>query len=260
MKPTPIQLATLARLLRYRVEPPSFRERLRLNRGAILLLLALALVLGYLVVRLDVPGGPLLAVGLFVGAVSWNLLQQKHYIDWWPLNREITDWNKVTGLLADASNTSDAHAEAPTRAPAPSPQTRRQFVVLTGATFAVLLALVFGAQRALALAYDPTRGNPKNGVVILTAPWCGYCMLLRESLARNRIPYTDIDVERSAEGRWAFAAVQGTGVPVIVVGDQVVRGTRWHEIERLLHRAGYGDFAPPGTGTLSGAEESPISR
>jgi mycoredoxin len=256
MKLTPVQRATLARLLKYRVEAPSYRERLRLNLAPGLLLLALALVLGYLVVSMDIPGGALLAVGFFIGAVLWNLLLQKHYIDWWPPNREITDWNKVTNLLADAS---DGAAGAPSRVPTLSPQALRKLVLMTGVIFAILLALVFGAQRVLAIAHDPRRGNPPDGVVILTTPRCGYCMLLRESLAKNRIPYTDIDVNRSAEGRWAFAAVHGTGVPITIVGDQVVRGTRWHEIERLLQRAGYSDFARPRRAP-SDTNESVVSR
>ncbi len=92
--------------------------------------------------------------------------------------------------------------------------------------FTILVGLAFGGQRALAFVHDSRRGNPPDSVVVLTASWCGHCMRLREVLASNRIPYTDVDVEKSAEGRWAFTAIRGTGVPITIVGEQVVRGTR----------------------------------
>src|SRR5690349_18288281 len=105
MKLNPVQVATLMRLLAYRAKAPSVGQRLRLSASAMLLLLPIAVVLGYLVVRLDVPGGILLPVGLLFGAVLWDMLQQKRFVEWWPLNREITDWNKVESLLADARDT-----------------------------------------------------------------------------------------------------------------------------------------------------------
>lgn len=242
MNLTPIQAASLTRLLQYRAKPPSYGERLRLCAGTILMLVPPALLLGYLVVvRLDVPGGILLAVGLFFGAALWEMLQQKRFVQWWPLNREITDWNEVERLLADTRDVS-----APPPVAAISPQRKREIVLMGALIFTILAGLAFGGQRALAFVHDPRRGNPPDGVVILTAPWCGYCMHLREVLAQNRIPYTDIDVEKSAEGRWAFAAVRGTGIPITIVGDQVVRGARWNDIDRVLETAGYRDFNPPG--------------
>jgi glutaredoxin len=243
MRLNPIQVASLTRLLKYRIRSPSYGERLRLCASVILLLMVPAVLLGYLVVRLDVPGGILLPVGLFVGAVLWEMLRQKRFVQWWPFNREITDWDKVERLLADAR---DASVTQP--ATSGSPQKRRQTVLLGVLLFTILVGLMFGGQRALAFIHDPRRGNPSDGVVILTAPWCGFCMNLRAQLAQNRIPYTDIDVEKSAEGRWAFTAVRGTGVPITIIGDQIVRGTRWHDIDRLLKAAGYHDFKPPDAG------------
>jgi glutaredoxin len=193
-------------------------------------------MLGLLVFKMDVPGGALLAVGLFAGAILCLILQQKHFLDWWPVSREITDWNKVESLLADAPTAPVVYMWR---------RKWRQWVLLFALIFAILLGLTVGGQHALAFTHDPRRGNPADSVVILTAPWCGHCMVLRETLAKNRIPYTDIDVEKSAQGRWAFAALRGTGVPITVVGDQIVRGTDWYRIESLLHEAGFRDFRSP---------------
>lgn len=243
MKPTPIQVASLTRLLKYRAEPPSFGERLRLCAGTLFMVLLIALLTGYVVVRLDVPGGVLLAVGLFSGAALWEMLQQKRFVQWWPLNREITNWNEVERLLADTRD-----AKAPTLSEVLSPRRRRELALLAAFIFTILVGLAFGGQRALAFVHDPRRGNPPDSVVVLTASWCGHCMRLREVLASNRIPYTDVDVEKSAEGRWAFTAIRGTGVPITIVGEQVVRGTRWQDIDRALNAAGYRDFNLPSAG------------
>jgi glutaredoxin len=261
MKLNAVQAASLRRLLAYRTNSPSLGERLRLTAVPMLLWFAVAVLVRLITVRLDIPGGTLLAVGLFVGAAFWNAVQQKHFVDWWPLNREITDWSKVGSLLADAQGTDAPPPVAPVWR-----QKRRQMVLLGALLFTMLLGLMFAGERALAFAHDPRRGNPPDGVVVLTASWCGYCMQLREQLALNRIPYTDIDVEKSAEGRWAFTAVHGTGVPITIVGEQVIRGNRWPQLDRALKAAGYLDFRKRSTGDsmrsdVSGAAfESEISR
>jgi glutaredoxin len=261
MKLNPAQVASLRRLLAYRTKSPSYEERLRLSAVAMLLLLTVAVLVRYVVVRLDIPGGTFLAVGLFVGAVFWNMVTQKHFVEWWPLNREITDWTKVESLLAEAQGTA-----APRNVALVAPDKRRQMVLLFALLLTMLLGLMFGGQRALAFAHDPRHGNPPDGVVILTASWCGHCMQLREQLAANRIPYTDIDVEKSSEGRWAFTAVHGTGVPITVVGNELIRGNRWQQIDRALKSAGYRDFRIPsaaGTATSNdsaAAYESVLTR
>jgi hypothetical protein len=45
------------------------------------------------------------------------------------------------------------------------------------------------------------------------------------------------------EGRRAYAAIHGTGVPVTIVGDQVIRGlgrtAPWEKVDAALKTAGY---------------------
>src|SRR5260370_30915631 len=66
MKLTPVQTALLKRLQRYRDTPPTLGERLRLMAGFMAILLLLVLLLGYLTVRLRLPGGLLLVAGASV--------------------------------------------------------------------------------------------------------------------------------------------------------------------------------------------------
>src|SRR3984893_5672056 len=100
MKLTPAQAAVLKRLQKYRVAAPALGERLRLAAGFMIALLLPVLLVGYLTVRLRLPGGLLLLAGLYVGAVAREVGQQRRFVHYWSLNREITDWDKVEQLLS----------------------------------------------------------------------------------------------------------------------------------------------------------------
>jgi mycoredoxin len=65
----------------------------------------------------------------------------------------------------------------------------------------------------------------QNGEVVLYATaWCGYCKATRDLLAREGIAYREFDIENSAEGAKLYRAIGGRGVPVLEVGNQIIRG------------------------------------
>jgi glutaredoxin len=239
MKLTPAQAASLRRLQKYRAKSPAFGERLRLAAGFMIALLMPVLLLGYLTVRLQLPGGLLLLAGLYVGAVAREIGQQRRFVHYWSLNREITDWDTVDQLLSGAKEIS------PVANPEAVGETRAWYAVAIGmAVFALAFGSAIAAERTLAYVYNPTRNNPPRHVIVLSASWCGYCMSLRHHLTELRVPYTDLDTEHTTEGRWGFAAIHGTGVPVTIVGDQVIRGlgttaSPWDKVDRALKTAGY---------------------
>jgi mycoredoxin len=234
------QAAALRRLRQYRDRPPTLRERLRLTAILVVPLLLLAAVAGYLMLWLKLPiGAVLLLAGVLVGFVLREIAQQRFFVAQWPLNREITNWDKVDELLLSPQPEHGA-----TSSPSPR-KTRGWFAAAVGVSlFAVAFGLAIAAERALAYAHDPTRGNPPHNVIILTASWCGHCMNLRRHLAESNVHFTDLDVEQTTEGRWAYTAVRGTGVPITIVGRQVIRGVghaeeRWSHIDAALRNAGY---------------------
>lgn len=243
MKLTPVQTASLKRLLQYRTRPPTFGERVRLASGFMLLLLVPCVLAGYLaVVWMDFPGALLLIAGLYVGGVAREIGQQRLFLQWWPMNREITDWGKVEQVLVAG----EVQAVAVDASAPPPPRKKR--LLRVAAVGVGLFGVIFGAavavDRTMAHVYNPARNNPSDNVIILTASWCGYCMSLREHLAQQRIPYTDLDVEKTTEGRRAFDAVRGTGIPITIIGDKVIRGvgTRWNDwsnIDGALEAAGH---------------------
>jgi len=70
---------------------------------------------------------------------------------------------------------------------------------------------------------DPGAVKPSAEPVLYTAAWCTYCAQARAYLARAGIRYRELDVD-SPEGKTAFAAAGGGGVPLLVVEDDQLRG------------------------------------
>jgi glutaredoxin len=144
-------------------------------------------------------------------------------------------------MLAEAAQATPATAQ-------PEPVKKVQWgraAAIAAGVFIVAIGAAFGIERVLAWTHHPARNNPPYGVVVLTTSWCGYCRSLREHLAEIGVPYVDLDVEKTTEGRYAYMAVRGTGVPITVVGNQVIRGVGrdgglpWRTIDTALARSGF---------------------
>lgn len=72
------------------------------------------------------------------------------------------------------------------------------------------------------LGATPAEQHP--GVRMYSASWCGVCKQARSYFTRNHIPFTEYDVEQSDKGRRDFKALHGSGVPIILVGNQRMNG------------------------------------
>jgi glutaredoxin len=114
-----------------------------------------------------------------------------------------------------------------------------------------LLALFVGLAIAVHLysnrgmhAGDPRQATGSDGVVMLSADWCGYCRALRADLERAAIPYRELDIDRDAEGARAYRALRARGVPVLVVGQDVIYGYDPRRALALAAAAGHGVAAP----------------
>jgi glutaredoxin len=88
------------------------------------------------------------------------------------------------------------------------------------------LALVQNWDR-IAGAFSPPAPIPHVGpadVVLYSTAWCGYCEKTRKLLRERSVPFVEHDIERSPEGRRQYDALNGRGVPLLVVKGTVVRG------------------------------------
>jgi glutaredoxin len=191
-----------------------------------------------LAISIGISSAVFVLAGVYFGAVLREIGQQRMFLQWWPLTREITDWDKVEHALKEGEMPASG-ADVASLAPA-KPRTRWAPAVAIGvALFVLLFGGMIGTQRAMAYAHDPRRNNPPDNVIILTTSWCPYCMSLRAHLAEKGVHYTELDIEQTTEGRWAHRAVNGRGIPIIIIGDKVLRGVGDHfeKIDAALARA-----------------------
>ena len=96
----------------------------------------------------------------------------------------------------------------------------------------------------LALLLDPIDPDSSGEVVLYTTSWCPYCNKAREYLDQAGIPFQDFDIEKSPVAQREYTALQGRGVPVIVVGDTVVHGFDRQALRRALEPDAAADSPP----------------
>ncbi|MBI3897597.1 MAG: glutaredoxin family protein [Gammaproteobacteria bacterium] len=71
-------------------------------------------------------------------------------------------------------------------------------------------------------------------VVMLSTTWCGVCKRARAWLSQKGIPFTEHDVEKSEVGMAEYRRLNGTGVPIILVGKQRMNGFSADALEQML--------------------------
>jgi glutaredoxin-like YruB-family protein len=74
-----------------------------------------------------------------------------------------------------------------------------------------------------------------KSVVIYTTQTCGYCKMAKEFFQKNNIQYSEYDVGTDLARREEMIAKSGQlGVPVILVGDEIVIGFNKPKLMELL--------------------------
>lgn len=91
----------------------------------------------------------------------------------------------------------------------------------------LLLGGVFAWQHQgeISLAWERSRPDYRPpAVTLLATSWCGYCRKMRQYFAQEGIAYTELDIETSQEGLARYEALEADGIPVVLVGRQVIHG------------------------------------
>ena len=101
-------------------------------------------------------------------------------------------------------------------------------------TLVLLLGILVVLYASVRFVHMPSPESQR--VTIYTTSWCPYCTQLRTRLAHNQISYTEYDVEKSLWGWLGFWFLHGQGVPLGVVGSEVIRGYNAEQWQlALLH-------------------------
>lgn len=73
----------------------------------------------------------------------------------------------------------------------------------------------------------------KAGVVMYSTSWCGVCRRAERYFQEQGIAYTEKDIETNPAWREEYDQLGGSGVPLIVVGDQRMSGFSSERFQRL---------------------------
>lgn len=98
-----------------------------------------------------------------------------------------------------------------------------------------------GAGEAALHPDDPRNATGDDRIVMLAAEWCGYCRRQLAEFERAQVRYRVLDVD-TPEGERAMQALGAKGVPVTVVGQQVIRGFDTAALQASLSPLGYRVF------------------
>ncbi len=109
----------------------------------------------------------------------------------------------------------------------------RKLLVILFIASIILLCM----DRLAAHLYVPKENS--RGVVIYTTQWCPYCKALRGTLDQYKIPYIERDTEKSLSGFAGYWALKGRGVPVSVIGSEIIHGYDGQIITDTLVSAGF---------------------
>src|SRR4051812_14238644 len=72
-----------------------------------------------------------------------------------------------------------------------------------------------------------------SAVTMYMTSWCPHCKRARAYFTQRHIAFTELDVEKSEAGRKGYESLGGGGVPIILVGDKVMRGFSPNAFEAL---------------------------
>lgn len=97
-------------------------------------------------------------------------------------------------------------------------------------------ALWFGrpllTPHAVAVASSQATGQP--AVHLYATDWCGYCKATRQFFAANGIRYVEHDIEKNSDALLMHRKLGGNGVPLVVIGDEVIHGYNEASMRELL--------------------------
>lgn len=98
--------------------------------------------------------------------------------------------------------------------------TPRLLFTIAGVVFAMIL--LWPSSRNAVAEARAVVGSDR--VILFSAEWCGYCDRLRSDLTSAGVTFSERDIEASSLTHDAWQTLGGRGVPVTLVGDDIVHG------------------------------------
>lgn len=133
-----------------------------------------------------------------------------------------------------SASTSDArHRASPAHVESPGFPSSIKWIFLAAAIgVGIWIAKPFETAEPIVRA--PADSSSQPTVILYGTEWCGYCDAARSFLTKNGIRYDDVDVEKTTAGYEEHKRLGGNGVPLFVIGDEVVHGYSEQSMRRTL--------------------------
>ena len=86
-------------------------------------------------------------------------------------------------------------------------------------------------------AGEATRGGDSRQLTLYSATWCGPCKRAKAHLAKNAIPYRNIDIDESDANKAEFRSYGGGGIPLFIMGNKRMRGFNPESLDEFMAAA-----------------------
>lgn len=70
-------------------------------------------------------------------------------------------------------------------------------------------------------------------VVMYSTESCGYCKKAKTYFNANNVSFTELDINKSASAKRQWKKLNGTGVPLILIGERKMRGFSISSFENI---------------------------
>ncbi|MGE5471115.1 MAG: glutaredoxin family protein [Bacteroidota bacterium] len=90
------------------------------------------------------------------------------------------------------------------------------------------------ASAASAQAATGESSSSQPEVHLYATDWCGYCKATRSFFLANGIRYVEHDIEKDSAALQTHRQLGGNGVPLVVIGDDVIKGYNEATMRDLL--------------------------
>ncbi len=81
--------------------------------------------------------------------------------------------------------------------------------------------------------YTPKEKPQK--VIMYSTSWCGYCKKAKKYFQKNKIAFSERDIEKSEKAKREYDKLGGKAVPVILIGDNKLQGFSEGAFEAAYH-------------------------
>jgi glutaredoxin len=81
-----------------------------------------------------------------------------------------------------------------------------------------------------------TLTTDKERVIFYSASWCGYCNQARKYMRSRQVAFVEYDIDSSPRGYADYRALNGTGVPILLLGDQRLNGWGATRFDQMYER------------------------